>query len=115
VVWSFVGCGDGPSEDILSRLYGTWQTDAPGYETAQFEIQKDKIVFHTVEDTIEVNRITDIQHTPDDEGDLLTIEYKVRLGDEYLLTVYLYSRPDGDALVFKNQEHITWRKKKTTN
>ena len=104
------GCAGEPGEEILNRLYGTWETGAAGYANARFEIRKGKIVFYTVEGTTSVNLITDIQHSPDKKEDLLSIEYKDRLGQEYLLTFYLYSRPDGDALVFKNQEHIIWKK-----
>jgi len=104
------GCADEPGEDILNRLYGTWETGAAGYENTRFEIRKKKIAFYALDGTVSENLITNIRHLPDKKGDLLSIEYKDRQGQEYLLTVYLYSRPDRDALVFKNQAHIIWQK-----
>ena len=106
----FTGCADEPGEDIMNRLYGGWETGAAGYEAARFEIRKGKIVFYAVDGTVSVNSITGIQHSPDKEGGLLSIEYEDHRGQEYLLKFYLYSKPDGDTLVFKNQAHIAWKK-----
>ena len=105
------GCADEVGEEIMNRLYGSWETTAAGYEDARFEIRKKAIVFYAVDGTAAKNLITGIRHSPDKQGgDLLTIEYEDRLGQEYLLTFYLYSFPDRDTLVFKNQEHIIWKK-----
>ena len=106
-----VGCGDRPSEDILDRITGTWETDAPGYENARLEISREKVIFYAVDDSVLVNRIADISHTQDKKGDLLTIEYRNRWDQKYLLTFYILASPDGDTLVKKNQQHIIWRKK----
>ena len=104
------GCADEVGEDIMNRLYGSWETGAAGYEDARFQIRKEAIVFYAVDGTASVNLITGIRQSPDKKGDLLSLEYEDRLGQEYLLAFYLYSFPDGDSLVFKNQERIIWKK-----
>ncbi len=104
------GCVSEPDETIINRLYGTWETGAAAYEDARFKVSRESIVFYAVDGPVSLNRITDIRHFPDKKGDLLSIEYIDKQGQEYLLKVYLYSRPDGDTLVFKNQAHITWKK-----
>jgi hypothetical protein len=104
------GCGSGPTEDILNRMSGTWVTDAAGYERARIEISREKVTFYAVDETVSENRITDIQHAIDKNGDLLTIEYHNRYGQKYLLAVYLLATSNGDALVKKNQQHIIWKK-----
>ncbi len=104
------GCGGGPPEEILKRISGIWETDAVGYEGAQIEINRKKIIFHAVDDTVAINKIADIRYRLDKTGDLLTIEYRNKYDQKYLLPIYLITTPDGDTLVKKNQPHIIWKK-----
>ena len=104
------GCG-GPDQASLDRLYGTWTTDDPKYDNAWFQILPEKIIFYTVEETVNLNVITNIEQTRDRDGKLFVIEYEDRQGQEYVLTFFLYRRPIGDILVFKHQKEIIWKKK----
>jgi len=110
VLMLIVGCGSGPPKDILDRISGTWVTDAPRYAGAKLEISRRQVIFHTINDTLEINRVADIRYAPSRYGHLLTIEYRNEFDQKYLLTFYLIATPEGDTLVKKNQRHVIWKK-----
>ena len=104
------GCGNRPPDDILERISGNWETEAEGYEGARMEISRRNLIYHTVNDTMTINRIADIRYAPDRYGDLLIIDYRNEFNQKYLLTFYLIASPEGDTLVKKTQRHIIWKK-----
>lgn len=102
-----------PDEEIKSRLYGVWRTDASAYfqaHQASFEISREQVVFSTVEGTLDINYITGMSYTPSEQGENLHIEYQNSDGEAFGLNLVLSATPQGDILTFKNQKQIVWKK-----
>ena len=96
--------------DLKERLNGTWRTSVARYKDAYFEIHDRQIIFHTVENTVSVNAITDISQYSKRGIDWVEIEY-VSLDDlEFILSFRLLPQPEGEVIIFKNQPDIIWRK-----
>ena len=111
VVFCVAGCSQDPGEDLRSRLYGVWRTDAAQYRKAALEIQPDRIRFRRIDGTLEENTIVDMALTGrDDIGATLRITYRGPTGDESVLDLLLVTGKEETFLLFANQNHLIWKK-----
>ncbi len=107
---SFFGCQLKEPATLPDELLGVWKTSAPKYKDCFFQLTKDAITFANRDlDNIDVNSILKIEKIHKEKGILYTIHYENREGQECKFFFY-YDPSKGDAIRFKNQEGIEWRK-----
>jgi hypothetical protein len=99
------------NKDIPENLIGKWTTSAPGYEDRFIEITKETFVYGLGGDKKDVYFISNLETNPERNKLLYTISFKNKDGLEFTRSFY-YDSENGEAIKFKHQEHIQWRKMK---
>lgn len=111
IVTSFLGCQIWKDKTVPEELVGVWETSAPRYKNCFFELKGEMITFNKGLDYINVNLITDIEKSPEQEGILYDIHYEDEEGQEYKLSLFYFKTPDGGVIRFKNQKEIKWTRR----
>ncbi len=99
-----------PREEIPDYLVGRWLTSAPGYEDRYLEINKVSVLLATSVSTVNKYFIDKTATTAAGKQIGFTIDCKDLENSPYRLSL-TYEPDSGGTLSFKNQSHITWRKK----
>ena len=99
------------NRDIPLDLIGKWTTPASGYQDRFLEITKETLTYGLGGDKEDVNFISNIEESLEENNILYTITYKNTDGLEFTRSFY-YVPENGGAIQFKHQKHIAWRKMK---
>jgi hypothetical protein len=99
------------NRDIPEKLFGKWTTSAPGYQDRFLEITKETLTYGLGGDKEDVNFISNIEESLEENNILYTITYKNTDGLEFTRSFY-YDPENGGTIQFKHQDHIAWRKMK---
>lgn len=92
-------------------LVGVWRTTARKYRDRSFELQPDKVIFETGEETPDTNILLSIETLEEDGRLLYDIIYLSRDGLEH--TFSFYYEPKGEGVIaLKNQSAIVWKKER---
>lgn len=97
--------------DIPLNLTGKWTTSASGYQDRFLEITKETLTYGLGGDKEDVYFISGIEKSLEGINVLYTISYKNTDGLKFTRSFY-YHPENGEAIQFKHQEHIEWRKTK---
>jgi hypothetical protein len=109
----FFGFQCGKNRTAPDHLIGVWKTSEPKYEDRFFEIDRSTITFGIGEGNIDTHSITniEIEKVAEAKGNLYTIYYKNKEGEESKFSFY-YNPTDHGVIRFKNQDQIVWTREK---
>lgn len=91
------------------ELIGLWVTSAPGYEDRYLSITDSAIVFGRGSADAEGQAVRKIETIQEGTRILYIIAYGSSRGKEQLLSFYY--DPVQRVITFRNQSHLTWKKK----
>ena len=92
-------------------LIGVWKTQARKYRDRSFEVQPDRVIFETGEETSDTNIVIGIENREEDGRLLYDIDYLSPDGLEHTFSFY-YEPMAGGVIALKNQSAIVWRKER---
>lgn len=105
------GCQIFKNWEVPEELLGVWETSSPRYEYCSLEFDGKMVIFQNGLTHFDINHITNVKKSTEDEKTLYNIYYKDNQGEEYKLSLYYLETPDRCVIRFKNQEEIAWRKR----
>lgn len=107
----FLGNHCAKNGTLSDELIGIWKTSTFQYENIYFELEKDRIIFKTIEGDINIHPITKVEKTEvaKEEWILYTIHYINRDLQKVEFPFYYYALNEG-RIIFKNQNNLVWRK-----
>lgn len=111
VVSVLFGCHLWHWNKVPEELIGEWVTAEPRYQDRILKITGDGIVFFTSPDYLDLNIITRIKVIQENGETLYEIHYRNSERQKYTLSLYIISKPEGNAIRFKNQPKFEWTKK----
>ncbi len=96
---------------VSNELVGVWKTSTIRYENTYFELQRNRIIFKTIEGDLNIHPITKVEKTEvaKNEWILYTIHYVNRDLQKVEFPFYYYALDKG-TIIFKNQTNVVWRK-----
>ena len=97
-----------PNKHVPKELVGEWHTTDPNYADRTFELDPVCITFTTGGETVSVGFIKEVKEVQDGSRILYTISYTA--DDAPNEVSFYYDLNKGNAIWFKNQEKIVWRK-----
>ncbi len=104
----------GSDQDTLpDGVIGVWKTKTRKYRDRAFELQPDKVIFETGEETAETNILLSVEAREEDGRLLYDIDYLSSDGLEHTFSFY-YNPMAGGVIALKNQSGIVWRKERRT-
>ncbi|MEE9179415.1 MAG: hypothetical protein V3U22_00860, partial [Vicinamibacteria bacterium] len=103
-------CGPDPSSRP-ERLIGVWKAQAREYRDRSFELQPDKVIFETGEETSDTNIVFGIERREENGRLLYDIDYLGPDGLEHTFSFY-YEPLAGGVIALKNQSGIVWRRER---
>ena len=88
-----------------------WKSNTFHYEDTYFELQRNRIIFKTIEGDLNIHPIAKVEKTEvaKDEWILYTIHYVNRDLQKVEFPFYYYALDEG-TIIFKNQTNVVWRK-----
>lgn len=98
------------SRRVPDELLGMWETSAPRYVNRAFEIRPTQLILHAGATSVTIHPIRRIEVVRRHEGTLYTISYLT--ADEALQFSFYYEPPPREAIRFRYQEEMAWRKAK---
>jgi len=104
------GCQFFQNDDVPEELLGVWKTSSPRYEDCSLKLDSDWVIFQNGLNTLNMNRITTVKETTEDNKTLYHIYYKDMKGQEYTLSFYYLQKADRDLIRFQHQTEIAWLK-----
>lgn len=105
------GCQIFKNRDVPKELLGVWETSSPRYEDCSLEFDGKRIIFQNGLTHFNINHITNVKKSTEDEKTLYHIYYKDSQGEEYKLSLYYLETPNRGVIHFKHQEEIAWLKR----
>jgi hypothetical protein len=105
------GCQFFQDREVPEELLGVWETLSPRYEDCSIEFESGKVIFQNGLHYLNVNSITNVKKSTDDDKTLYHIYYKDNDGQGYKLSLFYLETPNRAELRFKHQEEITWLKR----
>ena len=105
------GCQIFKDREVPEELLGVWETSSSRYEDCSLEFDGERIVFQNGLTHININHVTNVKKSTEDEKTLYDIYYKDDQGREYKLSLYYLGTPGRGVIRFKNQEEIAWLKR----
>jgi hypothetical protein len=105
------GCQIFQNRDVPEELLGVWETSSPRYEDCSLEFDNRRVIFQNGLTHFDINHITNVKKSTEDEKTLYHIYYKDNQGGEYKLSLYYLEGPDKGVIRFKHQEEIAWLKR----
>ncbi len=97
-------CGTDPSS-MPESLIGVWKTQARKYRDRSFEVQPDKVIFETGEETSDTNIVIGIESREDGGRLFYNIDYLSPDGLEHTFSFH-YEPVVGGVIALKNQSGI---------
>ncbi len=111
----FSGCQSWKEDSFPHEIVGVWETEETRYDGCFFEIIDNKIIFsNSNEDYTDINTITGIQKTVEQDKTLYLIEFENNEGLEFKCSLFYMKRGSRDWIQFKNQEKVQWVRSKDT-
>ncbi len=107
----FLGNHCTKSKTLSDELIGVWKTSTFQYKDTYFELQKNRIIFKTVEGDVNIHPIAkvDKKEVAKEEWILYTIHYINPDLQEVEFLFYYHALKEG-RIIFKNQTNLVWRK-----
>jgi len=111
IVIVFLGDYCAKSKTLSDELIGVWKTSTFKYEDTYFELEKDRIIFKTIEGDINIHPISKVERieVAKKEWILYTIHYINPDLQEVEFPFYYHALNEG-RIIFKNQTNLVWRK-----
>ena len=93
------------------RLFGIWETSEPRYAGCWFEIRDKRIIFNNGLMYTNANEIMTIKGVKQGGVGRYDIIYEDLDGEEFTLSLIVYTTNKGDVIRFKHQYNIIWTRK----
>ena len=106
-----IGSHCSKNSTVTEELVGVWKSNTFHYEDTYFELQRNRIIFKTIEGDLNIHPIAKVEKTEvaKDEWILYTIHYVNRELQKVEFPFYYYALDEG-TIIFKNQTNVVWRK-----
>ncbi len=104
------GCSQSSSDTVPDSLLGMWTTPDPRYANRFLELHRESVTLGLGENGQTVLPVLSVEWTSEYGKSLFTVRYKADDGSQNSMA--FYHLPFDGVLVFKNQLHTYWLRKR---